>query len=93
MQVSEFKEEHGLGISGVIEGHKIHIGRYKWIQEIDKGLDINISSDMSMSVVAIDGKFAGVLKLADQVRPECQDILTKLKKTISQRKSNWFLVT
>ena len=35
VQVSSFKEEHGLGISGIIEGHRIHIGRYKWMQEID----------------------------------------------------------
>ena len=79
-KVTDFKEEHGLGISGTIKGHKISIGRYKWIQQIDKTLSLELPSNLSMSVVAIDGKFAGFFKLEDNLKAETPRVISLLQK-------------
>jgi len=78
--VSTFKEEHGLGISGEIEGNKVHLGRYKWIQEIDQELTLEIPSNLTMTVVAINGKFAGFFKLDDNLKEETPNVIANLQK-------------
>ena len=79
-KVSNFKEEHGLGISGEINGAKVSIGRYKWIQQIDKSLSLQLPSNLSMSVVAINGKFAGYFKLEDNLKVETPKVISLLQK-------------
>ena len=78
--VFDFNEEHGLGISGEIEGNKIHLGRYKWIQQIDESLSLKLPSNLSMSVVAINGKFAGFFKLDDKLKAETPKVISMLQK-------------
>ena len=78
--VTDFKEEHGLGISGTIEGQKVCIGRYKWIKELDKDMSLTLPSNLSMSVVAINGKFAGYFKLEDKLRNETPKVITQLQE-------------
>ena len=79
-KVSNFKEEHGLGITGTVNGCDISIGRYRWIQQIDKNLSLQLPSNLSMSVVAIDGKFAGYFKLEDKLKAEAPGVISLLKK-------------
>ncbi|MCM8528636.1 MAG: cadmium-translocating P-type ATPase [Lentisphaeraceae bacterium] len=79
-KVSNFKEEHGLGISGTVKGSEISIGRYKWIQQIDKSLSLQLPSNLSMSVVVIDGKFAGFFKLEDNLKTETPGVISLLQK-------------
>ena len=79
-EVNSFKEEHGLGISGIIEGNEISIGRYKWIQKIDKELSLELPSDLTLSVVAINGKFAGFFKLDDNLKAETPKVISILQK-------------
>lgn len=78
LTVTDFKEEHGLGISGTINNQKVCIGRYKWIKEIDKSINLDLPSDLSMSVVAVDGKFAGFIKLEDSLRDEAKSVISRL---------------
>ncbi|MCM8530893.1 MAG: HAD-IC family P-type ATPase, partial [Lentisphaeraceae bacterium] len=79
-KVTNFQEEHGLGVSGIIEGSKVCIGRYKWIQQIDKSLSLDLPSNLSMSAVAIDGKFAGYFKLEDHLKAETPKVISLLQK-------------
>ena len=81
LPVTDFKEEHGLGISGTIEGKVISIGRYKWIQEMDHKLTLEIPSDLSLSVVAVNGKFAGFFKLDDNLKAETPKVISMLQKS------------
>ena len=85
LPVREFKEEHGLGISGIINEQKVSIGRYKWIQEIDKTLTLNLPSSLSMSVVAIDGQFAGFIKLEDRLRAESLSVVSSLMNKFGRK--------
>ena len=80
LKVSNFKEEHGLGVSGTIDGVEVCIGRYKWIQQIDKSLSLQLPSNLSMSVVAINGKFAGYFKLEDNLKTETPKVISLLQK-------------
>lgn len=79
-KASGFKEEHGLGISGMIKGNEVCIGRYKWIQQIDKSLSLPLPSNLSMSVVAINGNFAGYFKLEDHLKTETPKVISLLQK-------------
>ena len=78
--VENFKEEHGRGISGTIKGNQVTIGRYKWIQQLDSTLNLNLPSNLSMSVVAVNGKFAGYFKLEDNLKSETPKIISILQK-------------
>ncbi|MCM8536069.1 MAG: cadmium-translocating P-type ATPase [Lentisphaeraceae bacterium] len=78
--VINFKEEHGLGISATIDDKTVCIGRYKWIQKLDKNISLQLPSNLSMSVVAINGKFAGYFKLEDRLRNETRKVISLLLK-------------
>ncbi|MCH2208492.1 MAG: cadmium-translocating P-type ATPase [Lentisphaerales bacterium] len=83
--IEEFKELHGLGISGKIAGNTIHIGRYNWIASIDKSLSLELPSNFSMVVVAINGKYAGYFKLEDNLKNEAEEAIELLKNDKFQR--------
>ena len=84
-EVQNFSEEHGLGISGEVEGNTVHIGRYKWIQTVDNNLTLELPSNLSMSVVAVNGKFAGFFKLDDSLKEETPKVISLLQKDTKTR--------
>lgn len=82
-EVTEFQALHGEGICGVIEGHEIHIGnarlasRLGWIQDSSNTWN---SQGPTVGYVGVDGKFALVFSVADQIRPEAAEAVRDLKK-------------
>lgn len=77
-------ELRGLGMSGLIEGHRIVLGRASLL--IEQG--IPVSEDVQASIyIAIDGTLAGAFNLADTIRSDAAETVAGLhtlgiKKTV-----------
>ncbi len=82
-EVTDFKEFHGKGVSGVIGGKTCLVGRPKWIaeQKIDiSGYDEKSAEGMSVLFVALDGKMLGWIGLQDKLRPEAPEMISSLRR-------------
>ncbi len=74
-QVNDFKSYTGMGVSGVIEGQAVALGNPKLFEQM--GIDaseLSVRSEMlrtegqTVMLLAIDGKAAGLLGVADPVK-------------------------
>jgi len=81
---SQIKEEPGVGASGCIEGRRIVVGGYRFVQNAigaenpgDLGKDLPQGS--VVVALAIDRALAGIIVLADEVRPDAAAMLDALK--------------
>jgi heavy metal translocating P-type ATPase len=78
------REEAGAGIEGLVEGRRVAVGGLEFIERQCGGAGrIATASrpDGSIEVgVALDGRLAGVLALADEIRPETPALLRRLRR-------------
>ncbi len=84
--VSGFEAITGRGVAGIVDGHQILVGNEALFQE--RGLDVAGISDASKAFrtagetvmfVAIDGKPAGLLAVADPIRSTTREAIRTLK--------------
>ena len=84
--VDAFQSHTGFGITGNVGGKSVVIGNEQMMKE--NSIDLrntekyiaNLSNqDKSLMFIALDGKLAGLITLADVVHPESQIVVTKLK--------------
>lgn len=89
-EVKCFKLHEGQGISGVVGGHHVQIGNYEFLKRVsNKALNKSMEEkyitwcNESKTVVfmAVDGKLAMMIALADTIRPESRGALEWLRKT------------
>jgi Cu2+-exporting ATPase len=75
----------GLGVDGDVGGHYLHVGSQRFMRS--SGIDISVSlgdrarldeRGYSVLYVAIDGKLAGLIPYADQVREESRAVIARL---------------
>ena len=86
--VSDFSMEAGKGVSAIVCEKKIYCGSEKYLKEnsVVIGADaeeilLKLRKEGKASVIAaIDGKAIGVIALADEIRPDASDVVSKLKK-------------
>jgi heavy metal translocating P-type ATPase len=81
---SEVAEAPGEGIEGQVEGHRVIVGEARFVREkvTDTGfpqLRADAPGGTAAIAVAIDGKVAGVLILADELRAGTQALLLSLR--------------
>jgi Cd2+/Zn2+-exporting ATPase len=79
--VSALTEHHGLGLEGIIEGKTILIGRPSFLEKsgITLAVDPAVHTRHSLVLIAIDGVHAATFLLADRIRPEAAETLTRLR--------------
>jgi Cd2+/Zn2+-exporting ATPase len=79
--VSALTEHHGLGLEGVIEGRTIFIGRPSFLEKsgITLAIDPATHTRHSLVLIAVDGVHAATFLLADRIRPEAAETLTRLR--------------
>jgi Cu+-exporting ATPase len=65
----------GKGISGVVDGSRVTVGNAKWFAE----LGIPVESSETSMMVAIDGKFAGRLEVADPIKASTAEAIRMLR--------------
>lgn len=70
----DLKEVTAAGIIGTIEGHVVKVGQGEFVT------DESVEEVKGSGVyVSIDGQYAGVYSLLDQIRPEAKSTIEKLK--------------
>jgi heavy metal translocating P-type ATPase len=77
------KEEAGSGIEGRVNGRKVLVGGHDYVRKNLPRRTLRKPSLAPGSVsvaVAIDGKFAGYLTLADTLRPDAAQTLSRLRE-------------
>lgn len=81
----EIREYAGKGLSGKVEGKCIQIGKRTWLEEV--GVRVNCDEGcssafdgMTQIYIAIDGRWIGLLTLADQLKYGASSAVTLLKR-------------
>jgi heavy metal translocating P-type ATPase len=76
-------EMAGAGLSGTIDGHDVVVGGRAYVHALSEdgatGLDDAIPPGSAVVAVAIDGRLAGLILLADGLRPEAPDMIRGLR--------------
>jgi heavy metal translocating P-type ATPase len=83
---SNVREVHGYGVEGRADGHAVRLGKSAWVVDGPipgwvRRARRRAALDGSLTVfVAVDGKPAGVLLLADPLRPEAPRMMRALRQ-------------
>src|SRR5208282_1853037 len=83
----DFSEAAGRGVSALVDGARVLVGRSQWLkdqgisEDFLKSVDLNEIEGFSLIFVARDGKCLGWLGLQDQTRAEARDAIADLKST------------
>jgi heavy metal translocating P-type ATPase len=77
------RETSGHGLSAVISGRKVFVGRLSYVEKhsIDLPKKQNIANlNQTATYVAIDGQLAGAITFTDEIRPESEATLKRLRR-------------
>jgi Cu2+-exporting ATPase len=82
-KITDFVQKNGLGISAIVEGKRIDLGNWEWI-EARIGLEVEedeIVKDKNKTLVyvAIEGKLSGIIALEDKLRPDAAETIKHLQ--------------
>ncbi|MCK5455061.1 MAG: HAD-IC family P-type ATPase, partial [Calditrichia bacterium] len=87
MSPLDFQAIPGLGIMGTVNGRKVLIGNRKMMLEnkidiaiIEKAQKDLMNSEKTLMFVAVANKIAGVIAVADPIKPEAPLAINRLKK-------------
>ena len=85
-KVSDFASQTGLGVSAAVDGRVVTIGNNAQLRRIGVEADAlsapaeaHRSAGAGVMLVAIDGKLAGLIAVADPVRENAQTAITALR--------------
>lgn len=75
--VSGFEESPGRGVSGSVEGRRVHVGSLRYLS--DAGIPVRESSSAGTTAhVAVDGHVAGAIHFADRLRHQVPALMQHL---------------
>ncbi len=78
---SEAREEATNGVSAVLEGHRVIVGKAAYVREHTTGIEIaDLRPGESAVYVGVDGVFAGTLILSDRLRANAAATLAELDR-------------
>jgi Cu+-exporting ATPase len=85
--VAAFASSTGLGVSGRVDGRRVAVGNLGLMRaqgiEVDRASDLpqpgDVQSAQTELLVAVDGRLAGALAVADPVRSSAPDAVRQLK--------------
>jgi Cu+-exporting ATPase len=84
--VADFQSTVGQGVGGQVDGHRVDLGNFQLMQS--RGIDCGPFTDradrlrqdgQTVLVVAIDGRAAGLLAVADPLRASAAEVIRMLK--------------
>ncbi len=85
-KISNFESISGFGLKGVIDGKQVLAGKEKLLN--DKGVDTSkehaqieslAAQGKTLSLMAVDNKLAGVIAVADTIKPSSKKAISALK--------------
>ena len=86
--VAGFASQHGLGVSGAVDGHAVLVGRAGWLeaewaQRVPAGLAARAAQAEAAGQTAVfagwDGQLRGLLIVADTVKPTSAQAVARLR--------------
>ncbi len=87
LEPKSFKASRGLGMSATVDGREVLAGKPDWFLEmgLDLGpLDQELSSlqnqGKTVVVIGVENKIAGLIAVADRVKPESKDAIESLHR-------------
>jgi Cu+-exporting ATPase len=82
--VRDFQAIAGHGIEATVDGRRVVIGNRKLLS--DRGISVDAEADRDLTeagktpiFVAVDGRFAGVVAVADRAKPGAREAIARLK--------------
>jgi len=85
-EVREFRSETGKGVSGTVGGHHVAVGNAKLIegssvvsQDMERAADELRSQGATVMYVLVDDRLAGILAVADPIKPSTPAALASLR--------------
>ena len=85
-EVQDFDSPVGKGVIGTVEGHKVVIGKTAFLSEFgvtDSAMETEADKlrkdGVTAILIAVDGKFAGVLGIADQIKATTKQAIEALQ--------------
>ena len=87
--VESFASTQGLGVQGVVDGHAVAVGRSTWLAEewsVHLPAELQAAADSAHALgrtvvtVAVDGTAAGVLVVADTIKPSSAEAVAELRR-------------
>jgi heavy metal translocating P-type ATPase len=83
IDVDDFKEYPGKGLSGLVKGQKVLAGTLSYLKENniqtpDEQVIEHIEKGYSVACIAIDDKFTWFITLSDSIREDAAQMLTEL---------------
>jgi Cu+-exporting ATPase len=85
--VEDFRSETGKGVVGRVDGHSVALGNVRLMQDLGVAIDTfmlaeaeNLRGDaQTVMFVAVDGRVAGMLGVADPIKPSTPEALRMLR--------------
>jgi Cu+-exporting ATPase len=86
--VAEFTNHGGRGVTGVVDGHRVAVGRQSWLSEtlgatapadLQKAADDAESAGRTPVWLAVDDRIAAVIVVADTVKDTAAEAITALR--------------
>jgi Cu2+-exporting ATPase len=84
--VSGFEALSGRGVKAVVEGRQLLVGTARLMQEsgvditsVQAAIDRLLSEGKTLSILSVDGKAAGVVAVADPVKPNARKAIEQFK--------------
>ena len=82
--ISKTEEISGHGVRSVVGGKEVLVGNDKLMKQ--NNIDYTICNDVgTILYVAVDGKFAGYILIADEIKEDAKEIIRKLKANNIQK--------
>jgi heavy metal translocating P-type ATPase len=87
---ADVSEMAGTGISGIVDGRNVVIGGSRFVRDRSKrgdpyALRHEVPEGTAVVAVAVDGAIAGIIALADRLRPEAPAMLDALRRSGIER--------
>jgi len=87
LSASEFENRPGRGVVGTVEGRRVAVGNAALLRELGVDseavaarADAMAAEGLTPMYVAVDGRLAGLIGVADPVRPTSRDTVTRLRE-------------
>ena len=84
--VDEFKAHSGYGVEGVVDGHRIQVGKPGWfplldisLENVQAAIDTYQAAGKTAMVVSRDKQAVGVIAVADTVKPDSKEAVGMLQ--------------
>ncbi|WP_149207636.1 heavy metal translocating P-type ATPase [Flavobacterium johnsoniae] len=80
IELNNVEEISGHGLKAEINGKELHVGNFKLLDKFNISYDIDPSSVVYTTIaIAYERKFAGYLTIADEIKADAQETVSKLK--------------